>query len=155
VLKDGLTDTEQARLMNDMTPPDEKITATFASPDMWARKTSGTKIFTSVDEYKTEGIILTRADDNRLNGKRKIDRLLMDMMDGMPSIQIFEPYYDVFRCMTTLVRDDKNPEDVRKVDGDDPYDMLRYGLTNHNQKERNDSASQRFSHPLRGDNNIW
>lgn len=153
ILKEGLSDTQQAELIRDMTAPDEKITVTYASPDMWARKTHKNRVFTAVDEYKDAGIILTRADDDRLNGKRKIDRLLFDMPDGKPGIQVFENYYDVFKCMATVVRDDKNPEDVKKVDGDDAYDMLRYGLTNMKQPEK--KPQQQFSHPLRGDNNIW
>jgi phage terminase large subunit len=153
VMKSELTDTEQARLMKEMTPPDETINHTFASPDMWARKTKGTKVFTSVDEYRDEGVLLTRADDDRLGGKRKVDRLLMDGLDGKPMAQVFEPYYEVFKCMTSLVRDDRNPEDVKKVDGDDPYDMLRYGLTNVNQAEN--KAQTAFVHPLQGNNSVW
>ena len=62
-------------------------------------------------------------------------------------IQVFEEYYDVFRCMETLVREDamkgKNPEDVKKVDGDDAFDMLKYGLTNINQTpEKKDKQNQ-------------
>lgn len=147
VMQSELTDTEQARLIRDMTPADEIISYTYASPDMWARKTQGTKIFTSVDEYRDEGVILTKADNDRTGGKRKIDRLLMDGLDGKPMLQIFEPYYGIFRCMATLTRDPKNPEDVKKVDGDDPYDMLRYGLTNTNQ-HRNQEPTR--AHPLRG-----
>jgi hypothetical protein len=139
--------------MVNMTPPDERITVTYASPDMWARKTAGKKIFTSVDEYKGEGVLLTRADNDRLSGVRKVNRLLMDQPDEKPGIQVFEPYYDVFRCMATLVRDDHNPEDVKKVDGDDPFDMLKYGLTNHNQSEK--MRQERFKHPLQGASQIW
>lgn len=152
VLKDGLSDTQQAELIRDMTAPDETITVTYASPDMWARKTAKNRIFTAVDEYKDVGVILTRADDDRLNGKRKIDRLLMDMPDGKPGIQVFEPYYDVFKCMASLVRDTRNPEDVKKVDGDDAYDMTRYGLTNMKQPEK---RKQESKHPLQGDGLIW
>jgi phage terminase large subunit len=148
VMKTELTDTEQARLMREMTPADEIINHTYASPDMWARKTSGTRTFTSVDEYKDEGVILIRADNDRLGGVRKIHRLLMDGLDGKPMLQVFEPYYDIFKCMTTLVRDDHNPEDVKKVDGDDPFDMLKYGLTNTNQAERKPQGQQK--HPLQG-----
>lgn len=149
VAKSELTDTQQASLMNAMTPPHETITVTYASPDMWARKTQGNKVFTSIDEYKAEGVILTRADNDRLNGKRKIDRLLFDLPDGLPGLQVFEPYYDTFKCMTTLVRDEKNPEDVKKVDGDDPYDMLRYLLTNLTQPE-NKPQGRRQNHPAQG-----
>jgi phage terminase large subunit len=135
VMKSGLTDTEQARMIRTMTPDGEIVHFTYASPDMWARKTSGLRTFTTVDEYKDEGVPLTKADNDRLGGKRKIDRLLPDALDGKPMLQVFEPYYPIFRCMTTLVRDEGNPEDVKKVDGDDPYDMLRYGQTNTKQRE--------------------
>lgn len=150
VMKPGLTDTQQARLIQTDTPPDEIISHTYASPDMWARKTVGTRIFTSVDEYKDEGVFLTRADNDRLGGKRKLDRLLMDAIDGLPMLQIFEPYYDIFKCMATLVRDPANPEDVLKVDGDDPYDMLRYGLTNTKLPENPPPGDRSGQHPLRG-----
>jgi hypothetical protein len=149
VVKSELTDTQQASLINAMTPPNERITITYASPDMWARKTQGAKVFTSVDEYKTEGVLLTRADNDRLGGKRKIDRLLYDLPDGSPGIQVFEPYYNDFKCMTTLVRDSKNPEDVEKVDGDDPYDMIRYMLTNMNQPQKKAQGEQ-VRHPAQG-----
>lgn len=157
VLSSNLSDTDQADMINLMTPPNEKITVTYASPDMWAKsaKKIGGKILTSVDEFKDRGIILTRADDDRINGKRKIDRLLFDAMDGKPMIQVFDPYYEVFLCMETLVREDvmkgKNPEDVKKVDGDDAYDLLRYGLTNMKQPE-NKPKSGSNNHPGRGMN---
>lgn len=140
-----LSDTQQANLLNDMTDASEKINMTYASPDMWAKsaKKEGGRILTSVDEFKEKGIILTRADNDRLNGVRKIDRLLFDAPDGKPMIQVFEPYYDVFKCMETLVREDamqgKNAEDVKKVDGDDPFDMLKYLLTNTNQAEKKEN----------------
>ena len=106
-----------------------------------------------MDEFKAKGIILTRADNDRVNGVRKIDRLLFDGPDGLPMIQVFEEYYDVFRCMETLVREDamkgKNPEDVKKVDGDDAFDMLKYGLTNINQTPRKEGQAKP-AHPARG-----
>lgn len=149
VSKSGLTDIEQARLMKEMTPANEVMGATYASPDMWARKTAGNRIFTSVDEYRTEGVPLIQADNERISGKHKIDTLLMDGLDGLPMLQVFEPYYDIFKCMTTLVRADKNPEDVEKVDGDDPYDMLRYMLTN-TKKQRVNEPPKQTRHPMAG-----
>lgn len=152
----NLSDEQQAELMNSMSPPEERYSVNYASPDMWAstaKKSGKEKILTSVDEFKAKGIILTRADNDRVNGVRKIDRLLFDAPDGKPMIQVFEPYYEIFECMETLVREDaqlgKNPEDVKKVDGDDPFDMLKYGLTNMKQptKPNADAASQQ--HPAR------
>lgn len=156
VSKTELTDTEQARLMADMTPAEEKITTTYASPDMWARKTQGTKTFTAVDEYKDESVILSRADNDRHRGVRKINNLLVDGTDGKgPMIQVFESYYQIFKCMATLVRDDGDPEDVKKVDGDDPFDMVKYGLTNTDNKTEKKPAPPKPAHPLKGNRAIW
>lgn len=126
----GLTDRQQARKIKDMTAPDEQISFYFASPDMWARKNVANVVTTSADEYRQEGIVLTRADNDRLSGKRKIDRLLVDLPDGKPGIQVFDTCKNLTRVMPILVRAEKDPEDVEKVDGDDPYDAMRYGLTN-------------------------
>jgi hypothetical protein len=148
VLQSGKTDKQQARMIAAMTPPDEKIPLTYASPDMWARKNIDDRVTTSVDQYKEEGIVLTRADNDRLQGKRKIDRLLVDLPDDRPGIQIFEEYYPVFKCMTTLVRSSNNPEDVEKVDGDDSYDMVRYGLSNTNPAPRKQQTNTDQGNPL-------
>lgn len=144
LLKSGLTDVEQARVIKTMTAPDERPAATYASPDMWARKSAGEKVFTSVDEYKKEGVSLSRADDDRMGGKRKLDRLLADQPDGMPGLMVFRDYYKVFKCMETLVRSERNLEDVEKVDGDDAYDMLRYGLTNLDPPARSAPGEQKL-----------
>jgi hypothetical protein len=150
-LQSGLTDQQQARVIKELTTPKEQIPFTYASPDMWARKTDGAKVFTSVDEYKDEGVLLTQADNNRLDGVRKIQRLLVDMPDGKPGIQVFRPYYHVFTCMPTLVRASNNPEDVEKVDGDDAFDMLKYGLTNTNPPARNpNTAKVKNENPMKG-----
>lgn len=150
VLQSGLTDTQQARVIREMTPPEERIPFTYASPDMWARKTAGNKVFTTVDEYRSEGVFLTQADNDRLGGVRKIHRLLVDLPDGMPGLQIFEPYYPVFKCMESLVRSKTNPEDVEKVDGDDAFDMLKYGLTNTNPPARKPGDGPKRNNPLKG-----
>ncbi len=157
VIADMVFDTAQADLINDMTPADERITTTYASPDMWARsaKKNSVKVQTSADEYRERGIILTRADDDRINGVRKIDRLLaQEGSDGKPMIQVFEPYYEVFECMETLVCEDamqgRNAEDVKKVLDDDPYDMLRYGLTNTKLPENKPKDGAKSSHPAKG-----
>jgi phage terminase large subunit len=129
VMKSGLTDTEQAKLVKEMTPVSEHISWTYAGHDMWKTKNMKGRTTTTADEYRDEGIPLTKADIDRQSGKRKIDRKLADQADGRPGIQVFEPFFYVFQCMTSLIRDKSGKEDVEKVDGDDPYDMARYGLT--------------------------
>lgn len=161
VLATAVYDTAQAELIKDMTLPEELITTTYASPDMWARsaKKNSVQIQSSYDEFKKAGVLLTRADDNRINGIKKIDRLLaQEGPDGRPMIQVFEPYYEVFKCMTTLVREDAmmggNAEDVKKVLNDDPYDMLRYGLTNTKLPEIKPKDGNKASHPAKGNRSI-
>jgi hypothetical protein len=125
----GWSDTTQAKNIQALTPPDERIWFTYAPPDMWAKKTVKDIITTSADEYMAQGVSLTRADNDRLSGKRKIDRLLANGPDGKPLLQVFSTCTSLIGTMPLLVRDEKRPEDVLKMDGDDDYDSLRYGLT--------------------------
>jgi hypothetical protein len=122
-----LTDREQARVVRDSTI--EKVHFTFASPDMWKGKNFNDVVTTSVDEYKAEGVFLTKADNDRIGGKRKFDRVLANLPDGEPGIIIFDTCPELIKCIPALVKSRSHHEDVEKVDGDDPYDAARYGLT--------------------------
>jgi hypothetical protein len=124
-----LTDRQQARNVIENTPKDEKIIRTFVSPDMWNTKNLDNMVSTSVEEYRKEGLIVTRADNDRINGKRKIHRMLANLPDGKPGLIVFDTCPELIRCMPSLTRSKTNPEDVEKVDGDDPFDCLRYVLT--------------------------
>lgn len=53
--------------------------------------------------------------------------------DNLPKWQIFKTCPKIIELIPTLVHDEDNPEDVKKVDGDDPYDDCRYGLMRVNQ----------------------
>lgn len=147
----GLTDRQQARLIKDMTLPNERIGFTFASPDMWNRKNTQDLVTTAADEYAVEGVPLTRADNDRLSGKRKIDRLLADLPDSMPGILVSEACRELIKLFPNLVRDKTNPEDVLKMDNDDPYDALRYGLTNTMINKR---ENKKVVHPFATQRNI-
>jgi len=137
-----LADKFQARTIRDETPPDEHISITYASPDMWARESKeddGT-ITTPAGNYKAAGVLLTKADNHRINGVRRLHSLLADLPDGKPGLQIFDTCPRLIECLPAMLSDPNNPEDVLKVDadpatgegGDDEYDSLRYGLTNIN-----------------------
>ena len=144
----GLSDEAQANMLRDLTPPTEQVNITYASPDMWARKSAELRVFTAVDVFTKKGVHLAKADNDRARGVQKIQNLLMPKLDGLPGLQVFENFYDVFNCMTTLVRDARNVNDVLKVDGDDAFDMLKYGLTNVSvMKEKTEQKQdyQRFS----------
>lgn len=125
----GLTEGQQARTIQDMTPPEEHITLTFADPAMWAKKTTKERVTTTADEYLDCGVPLTRADNDRMNGKRKVDRLLADLPDGIPGLQVFENCHNLIRTFPALAYDQTHTEDVDTKMEDHAYDTLKYGLT--------------------------
>lgn len=124
-----LTDRQQARLIMDMTPPAERVVTTYADPSMWAAKSSGPAVTSTADEYLACGVMLTRADNDRLSGKRKLDRLLQNLPDGMPAVQVFETCTDLIRTLPSLAYDKVKVEDIDTNQEDHAYDALRYGLT--------------------------
>jgi len=108
----GLTDRQQARLIMDMTPPDERVTMTYADPSMWASKSSGAIVTSTADEYLAAGVPLTRADNDRLSGKRKIDRLLQNLPDGKPGLVVLPACQNLIRTLPTLAYDRVHTEDI-------------------------------------------
>lgn len=123
----GLTDQQQARLIKEYTR-DEPVSFYFADPSMWQKKTQ--QIITSTaDEYMKEGIPLTAADNDRLSGKRKVDRFLMPLPDGRPGLQVVAGCKNLLRTFPLLAYDEHQPEDIDTEQEDHAYDALRYVLT--------------------------
>ncbi len=143
IVQAQLTDQAQARLIRDASLHSERFLFTFAAPDMWQSKNFQGLVTTSVEEYAKEGIYLTKADDDRINGLTKIHRLLADLPDGQPGVMVMRNCTDLIRLIPSLVRDKTRPEDVKKVDGDDPYDGWRYGFTNTEIKQEKKSEHQK------------
>lgn len=126
----GYSDTIQARMIRDLTPPGEHIAMTYAGRDMWSnRDRSDGKISTNADEYMRMGVPLTMADVNRVAGKRKIDRLLGSLPDGLPGLQVFSDCTDWIATVPYLVLK-PGQEDIADGQDDHDYDATRYGLTN-------------------------
>jgi len=123
------TDRQQARMIIDNTPDEEHITITYADPAMWATKNIDNKTTTYADQFLAEGVPLTRADNDQLNGKRKIDRLLEPLPDGKPGIIFLDVVYNLIRTLPYLALDEKNVEKVKPGQEDHSYDTLRYLLT--------------------------
>lgn len=126
----GLTDKQQALTIRELTPPDEKISLHYADPSMWTEKSYQNIVTSTADEYGMNGVYLTRADNNRLNGKRKVDGVLESLPDGGPGLVVFETCVNLIRTLPLLVHDAVNVEDVDTGGEDHAYDTLRYGLTN-------------------------
>ena len=123
------TDIEIANAIKTATLPNERILFTYASPDMWREKNLNGAVTTAPQEFARVGIVLTKAANDRVNGKRVINNFLANLPDGKPGVVVFRQCADLIKIMPSLVIDDKNTEDVLKVDGDDPYDAWRYGFT--------------------------
>lgn len=140
-----LTDRQQARTIAASTA--EPILFTYADPSMWESKSFEGQEFTTADEYSKEGVILMPANNDRLGGKRKIDRLLQDLPDGKPGLQVFSTCPNLIRTLPLLVYDPVRVEDIDTEGEDHAYDALRYGLTNTNQKAR-DEKKERPRNPL-------
>jgi len=130
----GLTDQQQARLVHEYSKT-ENVRHHFADPSMWAKKTQVT-VTSTADEYAKELVTLTPGDNDRLGGKRKIDRLLMPMADGRPGLQVFNTCRNFLRTFPLLAYSTTNPEDVDTDQDDHLFDATKYSLSSVNTKPK-------------------
>jgi hypothetical protein len=144
----GLTDRQQAQMVKDMTPPNEPQGTHFADPSMWAKKNAHNIVTSARDEYAAVGIYLTKGDNDRVNGVRKIHRMLANLPDGRPGLIVSEQCQNLIKQLQTLAVDDKNPEDVDTKQEDHAFDALKYLLSN--LKSGSESKPKPFIHPLSG-----
>lgn len=124
-----LSDEKQAKLVLAMTDQKERIVTTYADPSMWTKRSYQNTITSTADCYRSLGVILTPADNNRLSGKRKVDRLLMPLPDGLPGLQVFSTCPNLIRTLPALPYDKVKIEDIDTDAEDHPYDALKYGLS--------------------------
>lgn len=113
----------------------DNLKSFVAGPDVFAARgnDSGKTI---ADEYRDNGIKLTPANTDRVNGAGMLLKLLGSPDRGIaPQIEISDKCPKLIENIPTLQHDPHRPEDVLKVDidedgngGDDPYDSARYGL---------------------------
>lgn len=125
------------------------LRAFVASPDAFAQRgnESGKTI---ADQYADNGIRLTKANDDRVNGAAFMLKLLGREADQKNDVPAIAPQLEIAaRCVRlienipSLQHDPHRPEDVLKADiddegngGDDPYDACRYGLMYTQTKDR-------------------
>jgi phage terminase large subunit len=124
--KAGLTDPEQEikRLTGS-----EKIRLTVADPSLWTKVSLEEKTRSTADVYHEHGIRMQRADNSRIDGKRRIHEALAIQEDtDEPGLIVFKNCANLIRTLPALPRDDINPEDVDTEAEDHAYDTLRYGL---------------------------
>lgn len=106
-----------------------------AGGDVFANQ-GDSNALTIAEQYAKEGITLTRANMDRINGAAEMLARLGDPTQGLPvRLKISERCGYLLECFPIMEHDPRRPEDVLKVDvdddgegGDDPYDALRYGI---------------------------
>lgn len=136
----NLTDWQQVKMIKALTPVTEEIYTTYCDPALFARnKSDRNRIYSTADVYEENGILLTAGFNRRLEGKRALERVLADNMDGLPGLQIFSHCTNLIEELPTLaLRETGQLEDVAPGQEDHGYDAVRYGLTNYMQHEIRD-----------------
>lgn len=123
-------------------PDTAELYPIVAGHDCWAKKNvlNEQSPPTIAEEFQTHGIMLKRANIDRIQGATQVRNYMawQNLADGRekPRFFIFDTCPIIFDCLTRMLHDPDRVEDVLKVDaaegdpmtGDDPYDMVRYGL---------------------------
>lgn len=106
---------------------------TAAGHDCWYDiKARGEQMPTVAEQLAALGWELTKASISRVTG---LNNLRSYLAAGRFKVHETPSNLDALLCLETRITDPKHPEDVLKQDanqdgkgGDDPYDMVRYGL---------------------------
>lgn len=124
----GLSDLQQAKLVLQYTG-EELIRSYFADPSMWTKRNQMGIATSTADVFHSVGINLTPGNNDRIGGKRKIDRLLMNLPDGRPGVMVFKSMKQFLRTFPLLAYDKHNVEDVDTSQEDHLFDAFKYLLT--------------------------
>ncbi|MCL2409446.1 MAG: phage terminase large subunit [Oscillospiraceae bacterium] len=126
VVQSGLVVSDAAQLIRDCTPPDERISATYAPPDMWMRQKDTGK--TMAELFFQNGVPIVRAVNARVQGHMQIKEALKIREDGRPGLVIFKGCRELTRALQTIQADEKNPSDCATQPHDITHavDALRY-----------------------------
>jgi len=117
---------QAAQLILDNTGKDERISVTFAPPDMWNRQKDSGKSMAEL--FMVSGVPIIKADNNRVQGWLQVKEFLMDRSDGKPGLLIFSGCKGLISDIQSIQADDNNPNDCAKQPHDITHspDMLRY-----------------------------
>ena len=119
-----LTDSEQAMRIQAMTPMNENVSISYADPSCWNKKSADIASDTAT-VYAMNGLYIVPGDNDRIGGKRRIDRLLAEMPDGNPGLIISEACPNLIQQLSDVVFKE-GQEDVDTDQEDHAYDALRY-----------------------------
>jgi hypothetical protein len=104
-----------------------QLSSIQADPSMWIRKS--TEGISTADEYAQAGVMLTPANNDRINGWQTVRSYLADLPDGKPGLQIFSNCYDLIRTIPDQQHAKTgNVEDMDTNLEDHAADEMRYAL---------------------------
>jgi phage terminase large subunit len=124
--KDNLIVSDAAEQAIQNTGISEKITATFAPPDMWNRQKDSGKSMAEL--FMLNGLPIIKANNNRVQGWLQVKEFLKPMGDGKPALVIFDTCNGLIESLREIQADETNPNDCAK----EPHkithisDALRY-----------------------------
>lgn len=128
VNQSGLITSEAAQLMQDMTPPRERIAATIAPPDLWSRQKDSGK--TMADIFMEHGVNIIRASNSRVQGWMALKEALKPMKspEDRPGLLFCESCKNIFDNISMIQHSDKDPNDCSTEPHDITHapDALRY-----------------------------
>ena len=126
--KSNLIVQEAAAAAKNHTLPTEKISITYAPPDMWARSRDTGK--TMAETFILNGLPIVKSDNNRIQGHMMIKDMLAPIPlkdkyvralwpegkapDKLPALMFFDDLEKVISDIRDIQRDDNNPNDCAK-----------------------------------------
>ena len=125
----GLLLSEAASKIVRMTPKDEGIRYTVASPDLWNRRQESGK--SGAEIMALHGLLgLKKADNTRITGWRVVREYLKDGEDGKSRLCIFNCCENLLRCLPLLRFDETVREDAAETPHEITHapEALRYAL---------------------------
>lgn len=124
--KEDLVVSDAARTQLDLTKPEERVEATIAPPDMWARNRETGR--TQAAAFAENGVGLIKAGNSRIQGWSALKEFFKLRDDGKPGMIIFDTCRALIDCLKGLQHSASDPNDVSK----EPHaithgpDALRY-----------------------------
>jgi phage terminase large subunit len=107
----------------------DRIDAIYADPSIWQRKSDDRVDSLSTAEiYVAAGLPMQPANNDRLQGWRRLRDLLADGKDGKPMFQVTANCTEFIRTLPGLVYDQAKPEDLDSDGEDHAADECRYAL---------------------------
>ena len=104
---------EAARAMVQNTLPGERITATFAPPDMWNRQKDTGRSMAEI--FMACGVPIVRAGSDRVQGHLMIKELLSPGPDGEPGLSLFPCCRRLAEDLSAIQADENDPNDCART----------------------------------------